>query len=124
MRLTLLLAGIYNIAWGSWVVLFPSHIFVFAGLPRPAYLWTWQTVGMTIIVFGVAYVLAHQNPMRHWPLVAAGLLGRILGPIGFFYSLYQGTMNWKFGITLITNDAIWLIPFALILWNAYKTYGR
>ena len=103
---------------------FPSHMFTFAGLQQPLYPWLWQTVGMTIFVFGVAYILAHKNPLRHWPIVAAGVLGRILGPIGFFYSLYQGTITWKFGVTLITNDAIWLVPFTLILWKAYKLHGQ
>jgi len=120
MQITLLMAGIYNILWGSWVVLFPSHIFIFAELEQPNHPWLWQALGMTILVFGVAYILAHKNPLRHWPIVAAGLLGRILGPIGFFHALYLETITWKFGITLLTNDAIWLIPFALILWKAYQ----
>jgi small multidrug resistance pump len=123
MRLTLLLAGLYNIAWGSWVALFPGHIFAFAGMAPPNYPWLWQTVGMTIGVFGVAYLLACQNPLRHWPVVAAGVLGRVLGPLGFFYYLYLGEIPWAFGATLITNDALWLVPFTLILLKAYQTHA-
>ncbi len=123
MQRTLLLAGIYNVLWGSWVVLFPSHMFIIAQMTPPNYPWLWQAVGMTILVFGVAYLLAHRDPLRHWPIVAAGVLGRILGPIGFFYALHQGSIAWKFGMTLLTNDALWLIPFSLILWKAYQLHA-
>jgi hypothetical protein len=34
-------------------------------------------------VYGVEYAAAALAPLRHWPVVLAGLLGKILGPIAF-----------------------------------------
>ena len=120
MQLTLYLAGIYNIIWGSLVSLYPNELFILAGMQVPLYPELFQCIGMMIAVFGVAYLLVGHNPIRHWPIVAAGLLGRILGPIGFAVGLANGVFTFKAGLTILTNDLIWLIPFTLILWAAYQ----
>ena len=63
--------------------------------------------------------------MRHWPVVLAGLLGKILGPIGFLSTFVGGTLPLSFGLTILTNALIWwfpfALPFALILLRAYPT---
>ncbi len=116
--LILVLAAAYNILWGAWVILFPYALFDWAGLPRPLYPQIWQCVGMIVGVYGLGYWLASSDPNRHWPIVLVGFLGKILGPIGFVQAFYEGVFNWKFGLTLITNDLIWWGPFGLLLWRA------
>lgn len=123
MKVVLYLAGIYNIIWGSIVSIYPNELLVLAGMDRTNYPELLQCIGMMIAVFGAAYLLAAHNPIRHWPIVAAGILGRVLGPIGFVVGLYNGTFTLISGVTIITNDLIWLIPFGVILWKAYR-YAR
>ena len=122
MLTTLILAGIYNLIWGAWVVLFPNHLFDLLEMPRPQYVEIWQCVGMIVGVYGIGYIIAALKPLTHWPIVLVGLLGKIFGPIGFAQSLYLGKLPLKFGITLISNDFIWWIPFFLILKEARKEY--
>lgn len=122
MLITLILAGIYNLVWGAWVVLFPNHLFDLLSMPRPNYIEIWQCVGMIVGVYGIGYIAAALKPLTHWPIVLVGLLGKIFGPIGFAQSLYLGKLPLKFGLTLITNDFIWWIPFFLILKEARKEY--
>lgn len=112
------IAAIYNIVWGALIVLFPNALFDFAGLPRMNYPGVWQCVGMIVGVYGIGYWIAASDPNRHWPIVLVGFLGKIFGPIGFLQALYLGVFNLKFGLTIITNDLIWWIPFYLILKNA------
>ncbi len=119
MCITLYLAGIYNIAWGIAVSLYPNELFLLADMEAPQYPALFQCIGMMIAVFGAAYIAAGHNPLRHWPIVFAGLLGRILGPISFIYGVYQGVFTWKAGVTIITNDLIWIIPFGVMLWQAW-----
>lgn len=116
----MLAAGIYNILWGSWVVLFPLHMFDLFGMDAPRYPEIWQCVGMIVGVYGVGYIIAASNTNRHWPIVLVGFLGKVFGPIGFAGALYQGVFPLSFGITIIFNDLIWWIPFYLILRNAYR----
>jgi small multidrug resistance pump len=108
-------AAIYNVLWGSFVVLFPSLPFSWVGMPAPNYPEIWQCVGMIVGVYGVGYAIAATDPIRHRALVFVGLLGKILGPLGFLHAAWQGRLPWKAGWTIITNDLIWWLPFAAIL---------
>jgi len=118
MRWVLWLAAIYNIAWGGWVILQPDAMFTSVGLEPARYPMIWQCVGMIVGTYGVGYAIAATNPLHWWPLVLVGLIGKLAGPIGFLQAATKGDLPWGFGWTIITNDLIWWLPFALILWRA------
>ena len=120
MRRVLRIAAVYNILWGTWVVLFPAHFFALTGMEPLNHLMIWQGMGMVIGVYGLGYWWAATDPCTHWPIVAVGFLGKIFGPLGFFYNYAQGIVPFGFFYTLITNDFIWWIPFFLILKQAWK----
>ena len=117
MRWWLLAAGVYNIVWGSVVVVAPDFPFALAGMPALAQPGRaiWQCLGMVLAAYGLGYIAASRAPLRHWPIVFVGLFGKVMGPIGFVWSAYQGTIAWKFGATILTNDLLWWIPFGLML---------
>ena len=119
-RPILQLAGIYNIAWGTAVVLFPMAAFQIFGMELPRYPQIWQCVGMIVGVYRVGYLIAARNPYRHWPIVLVGFLGKIFGPIGFFYAATSGTLPWSWGVIIVFNDLIWWVPFAHILYLVAK----
>jgi len=116
----LIMAGIYNLLWGAWCILFPLSFFELLELPIPTYLEFWQCIGMIVGVYGLGYLISSHDFYRHWPIVFVGLLGKVLGPIGFIQALFFGKLPPKFGYTILTNDLIWWFPFGLILWKVYK----
>jgi hypothetical protein len=120
MQRVLKVAGIYNLLWGAWVVLFPMQFFELTGLEPINHPMIWQGMGMVIGVYGLGYWWAGNDPMRHWPIVAVGFLGKIFGPIGFVYHYWLENIPAAFGYTLITNDLIWWVPFGMILYRAYR----
>ncbi len=120
MKPVLRLAGVYNIAWGGLAVFFPKAAFEWAGMPQPNYPELWQCVGMIVGVYGVGFLVAALNPLRHWPIVLVGLLGKILGPVGFLNAALSGRFPWALGWNIVTNDLIWWVPFTLILLAAYR----
>ncbi len=121
MAYVLFSAAAYNLAWGAWVVLFPNHFFDLVGMARPIHPSIWQCVGMIVGVYGIGYAIAATNPLRHWPIVLVGLLGKILGPLGYVDgALIRGELSPAFGWTIPTNDLIWWVPFAMILWAAFR----
>ena len=122
MRRALLCAAVYNLLWGCFVILFPELPFRWAGLEEPNYPQIWQCVGMIVGVYGVGYAIAASNPLRHWPIVLVGLLGKIFGPLGFLYYATRGDLPWITGWTILANDLVWWIPFALILRSAYAEF--
>jgi hypothetical protein len=118
---TLKLAAIYNILWGVFAILFPNLPFRWAGLDVPNYPCLWQCIGMIVGVYGVGYWIAATDPVRHWPIVLVGLMGKVFGPIGFVWCALHGELPWIAGLTILTNDIAWWIPFALTLHAAWKT---
>lgn len=120
MRLVLRIAAVYNLLWGAWVVFFPGHFFALTGMEPLNHLMIWQGMGMVIGVYGLGYWWAATAPSTHWPIVAVGFLGKIFGPLGFFFNYAQGIVPFEFFFTLITNDFIWWVPFFLILKQAWK----
>ena len=124
MKWTLVAAGIYNLAWGAWTIFFPQALFRWAGMEPPLYPEIWQCVGMIVGVYGVGYLAAATDPATHWPITLVGLLGKIFGPIGFLQAVMSGAFAAKMGLTILTNDLIWWIPFGLILRHAFATQQK
>lgn len=119
-----MLAGLYNLLFGVWALLFPFQGFDLAGMPRPLYPFLWQCIGMIVGVYGVGYVIAAFRPLNHWPIVLVGLMGKIAGPIGFFGYVIAGEIPWQASFVILTNDLIWIVPFTWILCAAYQSFIR
>ena len=124
MRWWLLAAGLYNIVWGRVVVIAPDFPLSLANMPPLAEPGRaiWQCLGMVLAAYGLGYIAAARAPLRHWPSVFVGLFGKVMGPIGFAWTAWQGTIAWKFGINILTNDLIWWIPFGLMLIAARRAW--
>lgn len=124
MSTVLVLAGTYNLAWGAWAVLFPVHSFAHSGMLDPDkplyYPQLWQCIGMIVGVYGVAYVLAAREPVRHWPVVLVGFLGKFFGPVGLALGVATGQNRPEGLYTCVPNDLVWWVPFILILRHAYR----
>lgn len=123
MKHVLHLAGFYNLTWGAAVVALPGWTLAAAGLPTAAStLWIWQCLGMVIGVYGIGYLIAARDPYRHWPIVLVGLLGKLLGPLGFAWGYLSGNLPAQMSWMLLGNDLIWWWPLAAILWNAFRCH--
>ena len=55
-------------------------------------------------VYGIGYAIAAGNPLRHWPIVLVGLLGKLFGPLGFLFYAIRGELPWIAGWTIVTKD--------------------
>lgn len=121
-RLTTVLrvAAVYNIVWGAWQVLAPNSYFDLMGMTPLNHPMVWQGLGMVIGLYGLAYYWASFDYVRHWPIVAIGMMGKVFGPIGYVYNILMGTAPVSFGYTLITNDLLWWVPFVMMLNHARK----
>jgi hypothetical protein len=124
MTVVLALAGAYNLAWAAWAVLAPEHSFAHSGMSDPEkplhHPQLWQGIGMLVGLFGVGYLLASRDPVRHWGLVFVGLVGKVAGPVGQAGGVLMGTARPQSLILSIPNDLIWWVPFALILRHAWR----
>ena len=69
---------------------------------------------MVVGVYGLLYWHAAWKLETAWPIIAVGLLGKVLGPIGMVTSFSD---DWprRLGMICIYNDLIWWLPFGLFL---------
>jgi hypothetical protein len=121
-QITFILAGIYNICWGLWVSVDPTWLFRFAEMPIPNYPEIFVCVGMIVGLYGVVYLEIARNPEKGFVLALVGFVGKILGPIGIIYYMYLGKWTIPAIIMNVTNDFIWLIPFAIYLIDSFPYF--
>ena len=55
--------------------------------------------------------------MRYAGFIWIGLLGKVLGPLGYLSHAAQGTLPWQFGWVVLFNDVIWWPVFLLFAWK-------
>lgn len=116
----LMAAAVYNLLWGTVVVLFPILPFGIADIPAPNYPSVVRCLGMVIGVYGIGYAMAARDPVTQWPLVFVGLLGKVFGPIGFVFAATTGEFPWRCGVMILANDLIWWVPFTAIILHALR----
>ncbi|MBM3964695.1 MAG: redoxin domain-containing protein [Planctomycetes bacterium] len=122
-KYALRLAAIHNWLWGTWVILRPNQLFDLMGMDRPNHPWIWQSVGMLVAVFGIGYWLAASDFRRHWPIVLMGLIGKMLGPVGFFQSAITGQVPWSLGPLLLIQDIPWWFPLGSMLYMTFRDHS-
>ncbi|HYT89950.1 MAG TPA: alkyl hydroperoxide reductase [Gemmataceae bacterium] len=114
-----LAAGLYNLGWGLFTALDPQWLFRFASMPLQNYPEIFACLGMVVGLYGILYLEVARVPERGWLLAAVGLLGKILGPLGWLQLVGSGQWPVTTLVLCVTNDLIWWIPFGLYLYDAW-----
>ena len=112
-------AAIYNVVWGTLVILLPGRTLDLAGIETDGVgRLFWQCIGMFVLVFAVGYVAAARQPERYAVFILIALLGKILGPVGFVYgAFWLGELPASLGWTIVTNDLIWWPIWFPFVWE-------
>jgi len=121
-RIAFALAGGYNLAFGLWAAVWPLAFFEVFDIPPPRYPGIWACLGMVVGVYGLLYLHAAWKLETAKPIVAVGLLGKVLGPIGML-SWFGDDWPRRLGMICVYNDLIWWLPFGLFLLRG-TTSGR
>ena len=109
------LAGVYNLGWGAYAAVDPQWLFRFAELPPMRHPAIFACLGMIVGLYGVLYVAVARRPERGALIVAVGLAGKVLGPIGWAVMVARGDWPLSTAALIVPNDLIWWLPFALYL---------
>lgn len=117
-QVVFIIAGVYNLLWGACSGLDPQWLFKFSGMPLLNHPSIFACLGMVVGVYGVLYLEVARRPEHGFLLAAIGLLGKVLGPIGWVYMYLSGQWTLKSVVLILTNDLIWWIPFGMYLWDS------
>ncbi len=119
-RLIFVAAGVYNVLFGLWAVLFPEAFFHLMEIPPPRYPAIWKCIGMIVGLYGVLYVWAGLHLDRADWIIGIGLLGKLLGPFGLLLTVLSGEWPARTYSLVVIDDLIWWIPFFLFLLRNWR----
>lgn len=119
-KAVLYIAGLYHILWGLSVIFFPCFWFDLGSMQHPNYKQIWQLIGLYESIFGIGFLFAASNPLRHWRVVLMSFIAKVSIVIGFLFYFINGDEPLVVFNMVLTNHLFWLLPFAVILYNAYK----
>jgi hypothetical protein len=114
---------VYNLAWGLVNIFWPTLIFDFLGMQSPDYLPLWQVVGMFVLVYAPAYWWTAHHPDRYPQFIVIGMLGKLLGPLGFAWAVLFNDFPVAFAATIVTNDLVWYPAFLSYLCRSAQICG-
>jgi hypothetical protein len=114
-RLLFAFAAGYNVAFGLWASLRPMAFFEAFRLAAPNYPSIWGCLGMVVGLYGPLYAYVAWKPERGDAIVAVGLAGKILGPLGWLAAVANGELPPRTFPLILMNDLVWWFPFAFYL---------
>lgn len=123
-RLIFAAAAVYNVAFGLWAALFPRAFFVRCEMAPPTYPSIWACLGMVVGLYGLGYAYAAWRLDRAAPFIAIGLLGKLLGPVGWLLAVSSGEWPVRTVTLILFNDVIWWLPFCLFLLEGTRLTRR
>jgi hypothetical protein len=123
-RLIFGLAALYNIAFGLWACFWPEALFAGLEMPPPNYPSLWQCLGMVVGLYGILYTYAAVYLDRAKLIIAVGLAGKMLGPIGMVVAVRSGEWPLRALTLIVFNDLIWWLPFTLFLFDGTRLGKR
>ena len=123
-RIVFGLAALYNLGFGLWAGFAPGSFFDLFDIPAANYPALWRCIGMMVGTYALAYGYAAWRLERAAPLIAVGLAGKILGPIGWVATVHSGEWPIRTFPLVLFNDIVWWLPFALFLLDGTRAGGR
>ena len=123
-RIVFGLAALYNLGFGLWAGFAPGCFFNLFDLTPPLYPALWRCIGMMVGTYALAYGYAAWRPERAAPLIAVGLVGKTLGPLGWIATVHSGEWPIRTLPLVLFNDIVWWLPFTLFLLDRTRLGAR
>lgn len=118
------LAALEALAFGLWAALAPSSFFEVFRMDPPRYPSVWRCLGMVVGLYGLGYAYAAARLERARPWIAIGLVGKVLGPLGWIFAVGSGEWPARTVPLVLFDDVVWWAPFALFLLEGTKLGAR
>jgi hypothetical protein len=118
-------AGAYHLFFAVAAFAWPHLCFDWAGIARPNHAILWRAAGLLSAVFGVGFLIAARDPIRHWPLVLLGFAKATLVIVLLLTSIFANELPAKSLWLAFFDDFIWWFPLAAVLWATVQAHvGR
>ena len=123
-RSVILGAALIGLIFSAWAIFWPKVWFSWCDVSG-ACDEMWMTVGMLNGVIAIGLLIASTKPIQHWPVIMLATIAKVGATVGFTWAVWRGVFPLPVGWVILLNDAIWIIPFLMILWASLETHlGR
>jgi len=122
MSAVLVLAGLYHLAFAVGTDAWPHQWLGWSGIAPLNHPLTWRVCGLVSGALGAGFLVAARRPVRHWPLLLAGLVKFVLALAVGVTAVAVGELPWRTLCWLAFDDLLWLPPFAAMLWAAMQAH--
>ncbi|MCW1886565.1 hypothetical protein OKA04_17640 [Luteolibacter flavescens] len=116
----LFFAGVYHVFFALGAMAWPHLCFDWAGIPRPNHPVLWRAAGMTSALFGIGFMIAARDPLRHWPLVLLGFAKATLVIVLLSASIFANELPARSLWLAFFDDIVWWFPLGAILWSTVQ----
>jgi small multidrug resistance pump len=114
-RLVLVLAALYHLVFAVGVCVWPEELWRFLGQAGPPPRLSLDLAATGIALLGMAYALAALRFELARPIVAVGLLFKVLPPLAWLALVTTGRLRSQTVTLILFDDLAWYLPFWLIL---------
>ncbi len=122
MRGLLLISGMYTVAWSAFFKWLGQDLlqWLAIGTAPPEVLET-NSMGSVGLIFGIMIFMSAFYPISWMYLIAAGILGKLIGAFWFTFG-FVDILGWnkRTVFHLVFNELVWLIPLTIIYLRAIK----
>lgn len=121
---TLRAAGLYNLAAAAAALMQPGWMLALLGLPETVppglALELWHALAVLTAAQGIGYLLSAAHPLRHWPIVLMGVVGKSATGAWVAWDIVQHRLAPAAWAWVVLDDLAWLAPLLLILQRSYQ----
>lgn len=118
MRGVLLLAAIYNLAWGIFIYNFPDAFYHWVTGSTGATPGIISYQGIGVLLFAALYFVSALYPQKFWYFILLGVLSKIIGSAWFYFEIMDQQVTKRFLFHIIMNDLAWVFPLGIIAYRA------
>ena len=122
----LVAAGAYNLVLATVLGLFTGTLFGWFGVEPPGSPLVWRCVAAAVGAYGLLYLHAARRMERARPIVAVGLLAKVLTPAVLIGLVAQGTgvVVGRMLPLIVLSTMVWWVPFAALVLEGTRNAGR
>lgn len=84
----------------------------------------WHFYGIALASLGIGYFIASKSPANNWQFVLIGFFMKLFGSYLFIKGVITQEYEPLFGTVLLCGMLVWLIPFYLILEDAFSEHAK
>jgi hypothetical protein len=125
-RVLLVAAGLHDLVLAVVLGVFAGTLFRWLGIEPPGQPLVWRVFAAVVGAYGLLYLHAARRTDRARPIVAVGLVGKVVAAAVLLADAAGGggELAWRMFPLLAVSALVWWVPFTALLLDETRHAGR